>query len=75
MLTKALFALFVLSLPACYWSITPSILLSALFWMSYCQANESPKVDQLELSELQETMAELKSQVNALNLRAGLNLK
>ena len=88
-MNKILLALFIASLPACYFTITPSVLLFALLVLCDAESSFIEYMDALHRSDLaievqeikkrlDETKAEfekLQTQVSKLNLKAGFSLQ
>lgn len=89
-MTKLALGLFILSLPATYFSSVPAILSFLLFISLKFEEKMELQIAQEEIPEaivdsvqllekkyqlLNEEVRELRSQVNALNIRAGLNIK
>lgn len=81
-LNKWLFALFIISLPACYYTIVPSILLFTMFMVLRLEDDVVNYLEMIQKAEsnaeyhrLKKELEELQTQVSRLNLKAGFRLE
>lgn len=79
-LTQVVFGLFAVSLAACPWTVAPAVLLFLLLCFLLVREGAQEELagsQELEdrIEALEETVKELRLQVNVLNLRAGLQVR
>lgn len=79
MLTKPVFYLFVASLPACYFTAIPSVLLCLLFLALYGEEvlmrfmkYEHTKNLEVHFDKMEKTLAEHQTAINAVNFKLGM---
>jgi hypothetical protein len=78
-MTKTVFYLFVVSLPACYFTAMPSVLLCLLFLALYGEQvfirvmnYEHAKNLEVHFDKMEKTLAEHQTAINAVNFKLGM---